>query len=229
MVIAIIGILAALLLPVLSKAKAQAESVGCKNRLRQIGLALSIYVSDQGRYPSLMGKHTNTWADALSPATPRNWTNHSWHCPTYLASKGVVIFSIKDLWTSYAYNGTGIFDGPWDSDKFQLGLGTRPRYSKSEREVLVPSAMYTVADARTIEGRPGILGYFNMRPYLLLPFRESGPLHGQGYNILFGDGHVALVKRSDYLFPPRSARNWNRDNHPHPEAWVPRSYWAVQQ
>ena len=224
-VIAIIGVLAALLLPALSRGKALAHSTACRNELRQIGLTLSMYVSDHGRYPSLVGKGTNTWADRLYPSTPRHWTNSSWHCPTYIASKGVV--SLEKLWTSYAYNGTGIFDGPWDSDKFQLGLGTRPRYSKSEPEVLVPSAMYTVADARAIKSRLGICGSFSMRPYVLLPFQDAGPLHGQGYNILFGDGHVALVKRNDYLFPPRTAHNWNRDNQPHPEAWAPTAYWAV--
>jgi prepilin-type N-terminal cleavage/methylation domain-containing protein len=39
-VIAIIGILSSLLLPALSKAKAQAHSVICNNHRRQIGLAL---------------------------------------------------------------------------------------------------------------------------------------------------------------------------------------------
>jgi hypothetical protein len=46
--------------------------------------------------------------------------------------------------------------------------------------------------------------------------------------MLFGDGHVLLVNRSDYLFPPRTAHDWNRDNQPHPEAWAPRQMWAVQ-
>jgi prepilin-type N-terminal cleavage/methylation domain-containing protein/prepilin-type processing-associated H-X9-DG protein len=50
----------------------------------------------------------------------------------------------------------------------------------------------------------------------------------KGYNMLFGDGHVLPVNRSDYLFPPRTAHNWNRDNQPHPEAWAPRQMWAVQ-
>jgi prepilin-type processing-associated H-X9-DG protein len=58
---------------------------------------------------------------------------------------------------------------------------------------------------------------------------EKAPLHGPRYYILFADGHVALVKRSDYLYPPRTARNWNLDNQPHPEAWAPRSEWGVQQ
>jgi hypothetical protein len=31
--------------------------------------------------------------------------------------------------------------------------------------------------------------------------------------------HAASVRRSDYLFLPRSAQHWNRDNRPHPETW----------
>src|SRR3974390_2994104 len=50
-VIAIVAILAALLLPALSRAKAQANSTACKNRLRQMGLALQLYVADYQRYP----------------------------------------------------------------------------------------------------------------------------------------------------------------------------------
>ena len=42
-VIAIIGILAALLLPVLSRSKAQARRTTCLNNLRQINLALQLY------------------------------------------------------------------------------------------------------------------------------------------------------------------------------------------
>jgi len=58
---------------------------------------------------------------------------------------------------------------------------------------------------------------------------ETAPPHSQGYNILFGDEHVSLVKRSDYLYPPRTAHNWNRDNQPHAELWAPKNQWAEQQ
>jgi prepilin-type N-terminal cleavage/methylation domain-containing protein/prepilin-type processing-associated H-X9-DG protein len=51
-VIAIIGILAALLLPVLSEGKARAKRIWCENNLEQIGLAFHMYANDhQGKFP----------------------------------------------------------------------------------------------------------------------------------------------------------------------------------
>ena len=49
--IAVIAILAALLLPALSRAKAQAYSIKCRSNLHQLGLQLAIYVNDYHTYP----------------------------------------------------------------------------------------------------------------------------------------------------------------------------------
>src|SRR3974390_1410838 len=50
-VIAIIAILAAMLLPALSRAKDAGLSAGCKSNLHQMGLSLSMYASDFRKYP----------------------------------------------------------------------------------------------------------------------------------------------------------------------------------
>ena len=48
MVIAIIAILAAILLPVLSRAKARTQTTVCQNNLRQLSIAFHAYVDDNG-------------------------------------------------------------------------------------------------------------------------------------------------------------------------------------
>src|SRR5437899_283700 len=63
-VIGIIAILAALLLPALSRAKASALSVKCKSNERQIGLAIRLNVDDNGNYPPRGIKGWSIWWDA---------------------------------------------------------------------------------------------------------------------------------------------------------------------
>ena len=134
---------------------------------------------------------------------------------------------------SYGYNGYGVGGafGEWP----KLGLGAISPQNPREQEVQAPSEMYTVADARSYTDKDGDRRWFGrpfMDPWLPRPgfiAPEADPPHSQGYNILFGDEHVSLVKRSDYLYPPRTAHNWNRDNQPHPEVWAPKNQWAVQQ
>src|SRR6266850_1467020 len=72
-VIAVIAILAALLLPVLSRAKAAALRIKCTNNLRQMGIALCCYVDDARTYPPL--------AIFQSTPDPLIGTTGSWAIP----------------------------------------------------------------------------------------------------------------------------------------------------
>src|SRR5262245_23208042 len=78
-VTAIIAILAALLLPSLSRAKAQAKRIQCANNLHQLGVAMAAYLEDnQRKYP-----YSQFWVQALEPYYRAGWnTNRSYQCPS---------------------------------------------------------------------------------------------------------------------------------------------------
>jgi prepilin-type processing-associated H-X9-DG protein len=239
-VMAVIALLAALLVPALSAGKGQSQSAACQNRLRQIGIAMTMYVSDYNRYPPLAD--TNAGVNSLQicfdkfyPYYPLRWTNAVWNCPTYLASGGVVLSGYEQMWIdwcSYAYN----WSGTGDPRRDHLGLGFRMDLSQTiarEPEVLAPSQMYAVADTRPTIWSNAPHGNIKMQFYSFgvsrfnsVASQESPPPHDRAYNVLFCDGHVVKVPRTEYLYPPTSAHHWNRDNKPHPETWI--FPWAVQ-
>jgi len=89
-VVAIIAILAAMLLPALSQARAKARQSVCLNNMKQIGLAIHMYLSDNYEYfpPSASATYCRT-AGHVSyqlrdylPMTPKD-KEGIWKCPSY--------------------------------------------------------------------------------------------------------------------------------------------------
>jgi len=236
-VIAIIAILAALLLPALVRAKAQAKCATCKNRLHQMGLALAMYVDDLHAYPpsvsySATQVHSRNWSYCLFPYYRVAWTNAAFHCPSYLGSFGD---DVRDQasYGSYGYNDQGASNrGESLNPKQSFGLDTiwidgnsnhRRGAPVTDAAILQPGQMYAIMDAQGLSTSQGLILGLDTTACCPSPFLwgslQSPIQHGKGFNVLFCDAHVDLINVVSLFNPTNSAQNWNRDHQPHPEWW----------
>ena len=180
-VIAIMVILAALLLPALSRAKRAADSAVCKNNLRQLSIALRLYVDDYQVYPLFLLPSPYDpqlgWPDFLKPYTKvpppapvaglpmvTNWLATIYDCPSFrrVPDHRPAI--------SYAYNCTGIANFGYNGSKLGLGrerispdtsdwYGARSWRNNRDSEVLAPSDMIALGDGplnQWLHGAPGL-------------------------------------------------------------------------
>jgi prepilin-type N-terminal cleavage/methylation domain-containing protein/prepilin-type processing-associated H-X9-DG protein len=223
-VIAIIAILAALLLPGLARAKAQAQSTKCKSNLRQIGLALNLYVGDFNSYPFYVAPYLSsgyqTWDGSLEPYLNCSLYNRAIHCPAYTGPLGIYPPGLG--FSSYGYNVSGtVFGGPG----YGLGSYNWPTAVR-ENQVLVPSDMIAFADSQvffevggpdTSQGDHPITAWFGMDFLECTPMPVSSypPRHGQDYNVVFCDGHVAAIDPARLFNPTNTGPEWNYDHQPH--------------
>ena len=133
-IIAIIGILAALLLPALSEAKEKGRQSSCANNLRQIDLALHLYADDcsdslpvlpdPNPYPNGVGAYykqlVKGYLGLTGPASP---TEKVLICP----SDQVISIQLGHAFTSYTFSGYEIAPGAIERITGQkLGAIKRP-------------------------------------------------------------------------------------------------------
>ncbi len=229
-VIAIIAILAGLLLPTLGRAKIAAKNTACKNNMRQLSLALAMYVGDHSAYPHAVDANiTNTWYLSIGPYY--GFSSNAMMCPTFPGEwriENAVVWihgnayhrgpstSNKVAGVSYGYNGFGIASA--DSTKWlgSFGLGwtvNAGQFTPAVKDAAVksPSEMIAMADSFP---QPG---FTNIYAFLLsLSSQPSPERHNGGCNLGFADGHVVTDKNRNVVNnSEHNRRRWNLDHEPH--------------
>ena len=245
-VIVIIGILAALLLPTLSRSVQKARQIQCANNVRQVGIALQGYLTENHAYPLWVNITPGLTPDTIATGTvfweqtlqkselgPADTNRFSqlmrqgvWKCPN--ANR-------PDNWpagyVSYGYNAYGMRPAKGGTNSLGLG-GHSARLSDhspvNESEVVSPSEMIALGDGFAGDNgliRDGI-GVVS-RAYGTTDFRGSTARafarHQGKANMAFCDGHVESPTLK-FLFEDTSDAalvRWNRDHLPHREKLAP--------
>jgi prepilin-type N-terminal cleavage/methylation domain-containing protein/prepilin-type processing-associated H-X9-DG protein len=225
-VIAIIAILAAMLLPSLSRAKDAGKSAACKSNLREIGIAMSLYVSDSQKYPlwTTTGTGPQYWDTTILPLASNN--RGLFACPANLKARPWTNnVAQPQINPSYDYNMAGTSRFASQVVYPNLGLDGGSKYLP-ENQVSVPSDMVEVVDATPIGASTGSRGGDNDADDIITTFPVNllaelpASRHDYGANAVFCDNHVEYSKLTAWLKKTDLARRrWNSDHQPHQETW----------
>lgn len=189
-VVAILGVLAALLLPWMKRTMETTRQTKCASNLRQVGMAMNLFASDNGeRYPAAYGDSLNTvsltwmWQLKSYLGLPENSMGMS---PLPRAASVLICPSLKPVTSrdaSYAIN------------NFMTGnSGRNWRYSR-----------LTIPQATTIIVSEIAANTDTYSPISGGPVTRRHP--GPSANYLFADSHVENIKE----LIPATDKRWEPD------------------
>lgn len=214
-VIAIIALLASMLLPALVNAREMGRRIKCVSNLRQIGLAMQMYIDDNdGYYPpgkqedivdpyDGVKKSMNALPVGVNPPLASAYTGtllrpyiknlRVFLCPSHEGSRGG--------WASYGYN-AGYLGG------HSVGGGGTVAADPPTKEsrITKPSGTVAVVESTAADIQPPS---HTKGGYTWLTY--SHWYHTNGMNVLFCDGHVEYFKDDDADLNATTDILWNLD------------------
>lgn len=197
-VIAIVGLLAALLFPAFNRARNSSRRAACASNLHQIGLAVQMYAQDMRNqfppapYDGLPSEKYWCWATRIYPYTR---STAVFKCPSYADVNGEFD---PDYSPPIAPGNTvppaNMRRGSYDLNIF---LGRRGRSVNAVRN---PGETILLCDGTGGQQNFGIEDLtIGSTQVSVRDFRVLGNRHGDGINVSFVDGHVKWMRNEDLL------------------------------
>jgi prepilin-type N-terminal cleavage/methylation domain-containing protein/prepilin-type processing-associated H-X9-DG protein len=170
-VIAIIAIIAALLLPALSRARQKARAIACLNNLRQLGLGAVMYCGEnEDTLPQSSHEHAS-WVGRLQPLTGTN----VYRCPDDKNKQRRYSYALNDFLTVHPFGAETL-----DFSKLTSLPSPSATFYLAECDDEYDGAdHFHFADASSGGYSPAVF-----------PLQVAVQRHQSGANYLFADGHI---------------------------------------